>query len=419
MFKGPDIQKGDGSLGAKSANELNIHGICFGGVLPDDGDYDTLGEVVRLLDAKDADALGLTIANDIAKKVLIRYHINEYFRLNPNGQLWIMIVAQDTTQTDMVNPANDYVKKLINDSGKKIKSFGTVLNPSAAYVEALSGGVATDVLTAIPMAQTLVDEFAGQNIYIDMALIEGRHMNGTFAQTNFRTLASANARCVVGQDKDVADLDALFEFHAGVGTYLGSHGVRRPEEDEGSITSENNPRPGQSTMPISDTATGAWVNPALSSGTLVKDLTPNQVALLKTNAYLFADVYPEFPGVYWSGSHACTLLSSDFAFGVNTRVWNYAARIVTQKLTPKFNSKVATDDAGNIATTTASGWQEDINEGPNGLKSMVTDEIVTKAETFINPAQNIYEEGEFEVEMTIKPYGYARSIKGKLSFTNK
>lgn len=417
MFKGPVISKGDGTLGAKAANTDNVFGLVMGGVTVAVL-YPTLGVSVKLLQPKDADAYGLTAAYDTANKVLVRYHINEFFRINPNGTLWVMLVAQTITMANMVNVANNYLFKLINDSGKTIRGAGVVRNPATGYTPTLSGGFDNDVLIAVPLAQALTDQFALQNVYIDQIIIEGRQINGAIASiSNLRNLASPNVSVVGAQDKDVAALDALFANTAAVGTLLGSIGVRRTEEDWGSLNSENNPSLGKATMPINDLGLGFFKNTALSSGVLVSTLTPNEVALLRTNAIIFADNYPDSTDIFFSGSHACTVLTSDYAFGVNTRVWNKGARIATKKIIPKFNSKVETDDAGNIATTTASEWQADINNSADGLGSMVTGRNCLKSAVYINPAQNIYSTSTLDVSMTIKPYGYARDITGKLSFS--
>lgn len=171
-------------------------------------------------------------------------------------------------------------------------------------------------------------------------------------------------------------------------------------------------------MPVQDAGNGLFVRPALSSGALCSTLTANQVALLKTNAYLFVDNYPDSSDMFWSGSHACTSLTSDFAYGVNTRVWNRAARIATKKIIPKYNSKVATEEGtGYIATATAKEWEQDINSTSTGLGSMVAEGTSLKSEVYINPAQDIYGTSSLEVKMTVRPWGYARDITGTLGFS--
>ena len=350
MFKGPNIVKSDGSTGATSGNAENIEAIVAGGVTT--AGYAALGVSQKLTQASDADTLGFTAAYDSANKVLVRYHIDEFFTLNPNGVLWIMLVAQGTTLAAMCDKANAFAQKLINDSGKTIKNFGVVLNPASGYTPTLTNGIDADVTAAVTKAQDLITTFAGLNVFIDMAVIEGRQLNGASGSyKDMRTMASPNVHVAVLQDADVAALDALFAKHAAVGTVLAGLGVRRVSEDLGSVNSVNNPNQGAASMPINDAASGRWLNPGISSGALMKNLTPADIQSLLDKGYIFADSYPEFDGVYFCKSSACTALVSDFAYGVNTRVWNKCARIAVKKITPRINSKIALT-GGKIAATT-------------------------------------------------------------------
>jgi hypothetical protein len=416
MFKGPAIQKLDGALGAKAQSEDNIMGLCLGGVVTTG--YPTLGTVVKLIQPTDADTLGFTAASDASNKVLIRYHIDEFFRRNPNGVLWLQVVAQGTTMTNMCDKANAYVKKIMTESLKKIKSFGVVLNPATGYTPTNLNGLDGDTITAITKAQELVDDFATQNVFIDEIFIEGRGVNGAISGIkNLRTMASANVQVVILQDPDVAALDALFAKYASVGTVLGDHGIRRPEEDLGSLQTENNPDKSVNDYPIDSITAGRYLKIGISSGVQMKDLTPTEIALLKTNGYVFADTYPEYNGVYLSGSPTCTALTSDFAWSPNVRVWNKAARLAVKKLTPKINSTVETDGAGKLKSTTVTSWQLDVNNTRDGLGSLVSDRYCLKTACFIDPNQNVYTNNQVVVGMTVKPYGYAREITGKLGFS--
>src|SRR3990172_7937964 len=99
MFTGPTIIKGDGALGAKGASDDNIHGLVMAGLTT--VSYPVLGVSKKLIQASDADAHGFNAAYDAANKILVRYHIDEFFRLNPSGVLWVMVVAQTTTLAQM------------------------------------------------------------------------------------------------------------------------------------------------------------------------------------------------------------------------------------------------------------------------------------------------------------------------------
>lgn len=429
MFTGPQIIKGDGALGARAASDDNILGLVISAPLPtlgggggsdstaDDDYYTTYGTSVKLIQASDADALGLDASYDANKSVLVRYHIDEFFRLNPQGTLWLMLVAQTVTLAQMCDKVNAYVQKLVSDSDKKVKTIGVVRNPANGYTPTITDGIDVDVTNAVVKAQALVDAWRVNNIFVDMIVIEGRSMSLTASQwINLRSLLCANIHVCALQDNDIANLDAAFAGHAAVGTVLGGIGVRRVEEDLGSVNAENNPDSGAANFPINNAADGLWINPGISSGKLMKDMTAPEVALLKTNGFVFADSYPEYPGVYFSGSPACTDLSSDYAYGVNTRVWNKGARKAVFKLTPKFNSKVQLI-GGKIKATTIFSWESDVNNSNDGLGSLVSDGYCTKAKTSIDPNQDVFGTSKVVVKMSITPYGYSRVIEGELGFS--
>lgn len=423
MFPGPNIQKAAGSLGARAASEQNIHGLVCGGPLPGTGTYTVLGTTVVLIQASDADAMGITAAYDAANKVLVRYHIEEYFRINPNGKLFLQLVsrkvlAAGTKLVDMVDITKTVgVKKLVDDSNKKVKSIGIVLNPDATYVSTLLTGIDKDVTDAIPMAQQLVESYLLLNCYIDHIVIEGREVNGTLGTiVDLRTKNSANVHVCILQDKDVGNLDALYAKHAAVGTVLGHIGIRRVEEDYGSVNVKDNPDKSVESFPLSDGI--KWLNVAISSGALVSTLTAAENQVLRDNAFIFADDYPEWDGHYLSSSAACTTLTSDFAYGNRMRVWNAGARIVTKKFIPLYNSNFDTTDGGKISPIVASEWETMINNPRTGLGSLAAENHCQKTSVFIDPEQDIDpNSANVEIGMEIKVFNTVRSISGTLKLT--
>lgn len=416
MFGGATIIKSDGNLGARAASEENILGLIGGGVAT--ADY-VLGDVKKLIQASDADALGITAAYDINNAILVRYHINEFFRLNPNGELWLCLVAQATSMATMCGSSNSSaLNKVIVGSNKKVKNVGVVLNPLTGYTPTLTDGLDADVVAAVTAAQAVVSTWAALNVFIDTVVVEGRQVNGTISSIkNLRSLSAPNCAVCILQDADVAALDALYAKHAAVGTVLGGIGARAVHEDLGSIDAVARPNKSAANFSIVDSVNALWINPAISSGTLVKNLTSAEVGVLKTNGFIWADSYPEYDGVFFSGSPACTLGTSDFAYFVNTRVWNKGARIATKKLTPYFNSQIETTDDGKISSSTASGWQAEINNSKNGLSVLVVEKNAMKASVYIDPNQTVYTGSNVKVKMSIKPYAYARTIEGELGFS--
>lgn len=413
MFRGPIINKKNGNLSAITNTADNVCGLIAGGVVTTN--YPTLGVAKKLIQATDADALGLNMAYDLTNTVQVRYHIDEFFRINPKGVLWIMLVAKGTSMTNMCDKANQYVKKLINDSGKTIKNVGVVLNPLSNYTPTLTTGIDADVLTAVPKAQQLVDEFQTQNVFIETILIEGREANGAISSMkDFRTMASENVQVTILQDGDQAALKTEYAKTAAVGAVLGSIGVRLCWEDLGALQVVNSPDQTNPDYPIDSLADGRFQKICISSGVEVNTLTAPEIKYLMDSGYIFADQYPEYPGIFLSGSPTCTDINSDFSYSTNVRVWCKAARIAVQKLTPKFNSTVKRDAAGKIKNTTIVSWQESVNNTRDGIGRMVIDEMCDASACFIDPNQDVRVNG-LTVAITVQPFDYAREITGNIS----
>lgn len=125
--------KATGGLGRTNPSTDGYAGLIAGGVTVA-GKYDTLGTVVKLIQASDADVYGFTAALDSNEGMLLRYHIDEFFRIAPNGTLFVMVVDRATTQASMANKTADFIAKMAKDTTVvkgNLRFVATVLNPPA------------------------------------------------------------------------------------------------------------------------------------------------------------------------------------------------------------------------------------------------------------------------------------------------
>lgn len=137
MFKGPQINKLGGNLGGRDNNTDKTFALIAGGVAV--LNKYALGDIIELLQPSDADAYGLTSAYDSANKVLVRYHIDEFFNYCPDGTLFVMLVPQGTTMASMcdvtgvnIGPVGHGALKammIAEATRREIKKVGVVLNP--------------------------------------------------------------------------------------------------------------------------------------------------------------------------------------------------------------------------------------------------------------------------------------------------
>ena len=193
------VTKKTGGLGRRTPSEDNVSGIMTTGIAVVGGLQ--LDTNYVLLSIDDAIALGIDADYDDTNSVLLYYHISEFFRMNPDGELHLRVAAQTQSLTDMANKANAHAKALLSATGGKIKQLAIIRNPLTSYVPVLTGGLDGDVLTAIPLAQALYVE---ENVSFKrpcQMIIEGRSFNGTVAAaTDLRSLSAENVSVTIGAD---------------------------------------------------------------------------------------------------------------------------------------------------------------------------------------------------------------------------
>lgn len=413
--KGISIIKKQGGLGRREPNTDSTFGIIFGGVAASGLSLDTPAKLIQI---SDAEALGIDADYDSTNNVLVYHHISEFFRLAPNGTLYIMLTVQGTTLTEMVDKDEELLKKLIlsDVANREIKYCGVVMNPASDYVETLSGGLDADVLSAVPKAQELLDSLRADNILVDGIVIEGVHFNGTAADaTDLRSLASENVNVVIAQEPGVYDIDS---YSAAVGSVLGMAAARKVSENWGSVDIINKPdtKKGSPNYPLTDAANALWLSANLSSGLPVSDYSNTDLAALKAKGYIIAAAYENYPYIYLNGGMTCTAISSDFYSAERNRVWNKAARYVIAALTPKINSKVKIDaGTGYIAPVTIANWEAVTNAE---VSKLLADDDVSAVSVSINPEQNVLGGSPIVVQIAVTPDGIAEQIVGEIGLVN-
>lgn len=402
------IIKGQGGIGRLAPNEDNIRGLVMNA-----GATAPVGLALNtpklLLTLKDAEDIGINKAYDTANTVLCWYHIKEFFAESPSGKLWIYLVAQTTTLTQMADGTAATpcpVKKLALATNGEIKQYGIARNPDTNYMPIISNGVDADVVDCIPKAQILMDDLFAMHMPSDI-VIEGRSFsNGTGALIDFRNLDSANVRVVLAQDLDVAPsgANAVIKAHAAVGTFLGTSSKAKVSDNVGWVQKYN----------VSSIAYGRWLNVGLSSNTAINTLTSADLDTLNTKGCIFVRKFVGESGAYWNDSHSCISITSDYAFMENVLVINKAVRGVYTALLPKVNSPVKVNASGQLSSEVIASFE---SSGMRPLDNMEINEEVSAKDIYIDPNQNIIQQSKLNIKIAIVPIGTARTIEATIGYT--
>lgn len=372
--------------------------------------------VYKLYSVKGAENIGLDAAYDIANDVLVYYHISEFFRMNPTGELHIMLVAQGTTLAAMVDKDNNYLKKVLRDGAGRIRKAGVVLNPASGYTPTLSGGLDEDVLDAIPIAQELADDEYTAGRPINNIVIEGREFNGTVGDaTDLKAINGGPYRdvsIVIAQDFATASLDALFAKTAAVGTYLGAATNKTASQSFAQPIDQFN---------LTDVAAGRFLSSYLSNGNPISNLADADIEALSEKGYIFGRTFPNYDGVYFNQSHVCAPATDDYNASELRDVMNRAVRIVRPVMIPYVNSTDFVVENGRIVKRQTKMIEAEIRQALTAMQNDYSSVPVVVVDPEFDDSGVAYpsflSDSTLRVIIGIVPKGKAEVIVVSIGFT--
>jgi hypothetical protein len=403
------ITKSNGNLGRRQPSDDMKSGMIMQGVAVTGGaqlSTSVASNIYELNSVADAEDIGLDAAYDTTNVILVHHHISEYFRMNPSGTIFLMLVADTVTLTQMLDNTLNYAKKLLTLSEGKIKMLSASLNPASGYTPTLTTGLDADVITAIAKAQALAAAEYTAHRPVNI-IIEGRNFNGTAtAAVNLRAQAARDVSVVIAADPVISASNARHNTYAAIGTILGTFSLAKVHENIGWPEKFN----------LQDKATPAFLSAGVSSNKLTRTYSDADIDILNTKGYIFCQSIPDLVGVYFNDSHTCTLITDDYAYMENNRTINKATRLARALIVPKLNSPLKVDPtAGTLSPDTSKAFEA---LGNKSLDGMLQDGEISGRTVYVDPEQDVLATSNLEMEMEVTPMGVGRTINVKLGFKN-
>ena len=423
MSKGINQYRTNNGLGKISTDDRKFTGMVMGGVAASGGVQ--LNTVYELNNLNDAAALKITPAYDTTNTTLVYYHIKEFFRLSPSGKLYIMLVSQSTTLTDICDVTTTYgVLALANDAKckGKLRYIGVALNPASGYTPTITNGINSDVIAvasdvysgAVVKAQALAVRVFGQ-YKPGRIFIEARDFTGVVGDLIDATASASNqVQLVIAADNDVSAANALYNGHAAVGTALGLRSNLQIHQQISYVALGN----------LQDPATGNWVNPGLSSNTLLSAFsqgywenntyTDGDMDTIQAKGFIGPETYTDYAGVFFACDITACATTDDYNLGPNGLVVNEAARVVYLYMVPNLGIDLNVTSTGLLDPLLVATWQGEITKA-------LTDNLsgnVSAIKAVIDPNQNVVSTDTVTVQIVITPKGYANTITIPIGLTN-
>lgn len=321
-----------------------------------------------------------------------------YLEAGNGSELWIMIVVNTVTMTQMADLNNDYATKLLNAAKGAIRLLGITRTPDSSYVPVYAGDVDGDVLTAMQKAQALANEYTAMFQPLRV-VVEGRAFQGDFSE--LQDLHQFNYNRVMGVLSDTET--GMGNLTAAVGLVLGVAASVSVQRNLGRVR--------RGPLQISE----AYLSDGSNLDNMFNPANIGKVNTVYNKGWLSFRKYEGRTGWYFTDDLMACPLSDDFYSLANGRVIDKACIITNNVYVEDVLDDIEVDSqTGGIAPAIVKTYQTRIE---NAVRELMAGEI-SSFKAIIDPLQNILVSSEFKISLRIVPKGYNRVIAVDLALAN-
>lgn len=383
-FEGVIFNKGQFGLDRTNASTDGVMAII---VFSPEVANDAFNRAIKTIQPSDLDEAGFDEAYDANNSILLRHHVEEFYRLAPLGTLYVIPTDQPTAVEFFATAAAKAIFREFTD----IKRVAFAYNANV---------IDLDLTAELNAAQLFINDLVEDHIKLDGVYLEGRNMG--LGAVNLRELTCGNCSTVIAQDKNTAAIIPAYANYAAVGSVLGMRAARKVNENLGSVDVVNKPnsKKGNISFPLTDELRDLWLDANLSDGTPVSSLTKVQRKKLTDYGYIYAASFQGFAGFYFSGEPTAIELASDYFTGENNGVWNKAARGIRTALLPKVRGWFKRNpDTGALGVTAITNLE---NLAKKPLDQMVANEEASGYELRIPVGQSPNDQTPLKVFTSVR-----------------
>ena len=417
-LKGVNIQRGTIGAsviqGADAITGLLATGVAVEADVANGISGIALGQTVKLTSLTDAEAYGINEAYDSTNSLSVYRHVSEFYRICPNGTLYLMLYSGNMEAAF----AEEYAKKLIVDANGEIRILGIANTPTEEATEYLNG-FPEDVFGSIQLGQQLYD-WAFSTFRPCQVILEGRDFNVANAASaldlrnitiNDQVLEAFKVSVCIAQDWKFADeLDLIRKKMADLGTMLGSIAKKAVNENIGEVEGGN----------LVDVTNNKWLVAGLSNHQTVAGWD-SQLEALDSKGYVFAISYTGIAGYYWNNDHTCTPIKKDKEGYFNEYTISYgrthdkAVRDLRTCLLPKVKSTQPVDpNTGKLPQALVTYFERLADD--DVFNTMAAEGLITAGKTTVDPNSDLLiSPRELKVSFVLVPTGQIDEIKGTIN----
>ena len=367
-------------LGTPATGEDFISGMLFYGA--------SSNVSVNCLSIDDANAAGLTASTSTSAATytdVVNYHIAEFFRGNPTGNLFVQTITSGSSLSYA-----EIVDLQLSTNGK-LRQVGIYeqISFSGISLAAMQAQINTCITNDMPLEVLYQPDFSG--------------VTNLTTLTDLSSMLYPNVTVCVGQDGAAlgASLFTVLGKSIGImGIALGSVSKSKVSESIAWVANNN-------------VASVELDTPAFANGQLFNTVSSNLVSNIDAKQYLFLRTFPMISGTYFNNDYTSNVVTSDYSSIHLNRVIHKAARSVKAALLPSLASPIFFNADGTIAINSAVFFKRECD---GAMETMQSNGEISQFKTILNVKQNVLATKTLNLTLQIIPVGCANTITVNLGF---
>jgi len=354
---------------------------------------------------------GAHIAATIVQNVIVgvasqlavyHYHIDRYFKVKPDGSLYIGIF--DTSEAGDFN----VIDNIVTYSEGSMVQLG-IWDSTQPFD-----------LTILTKIQSRIDGLSAQHkllsavVYAaDIKALTSPLADLAGANYNLATLSNKNVSAIIDNDGNGLGLDLFYEHGKSItslGACIGCISEAAISEDIGNPISRFNPDDGSEydTLMFGD-------------GTMFNTVSTSQLNALNNNRYIFLSKIPNTTGSYYSDDHTAIAYTNDYAWIHSNRVIDRVVKDSFVALVPVLKSRLKLNTDGTLTAQTIAHL---ISIEGEVIKPLIaSDDLAGDADNFdaskwvlVSPTQKPNVTNKLVIGVKLAANGIAHSIEVPIGY---
>ena len=345
------------------------------------------GKTYKVYSVKGLESLGVTADNNKRLHELVVQFYNEALEGTP-----LLIAGFESTKTfaALCDKDTGPLRPLLQALKGEVR--GVVL--AGIGKGTAETGLNKDVFAAIPKAQALA-EYAATEMYAPVFIaLEGAGYTDAAALKDLSKEAN-NRVCIV-----IGDLKASSN-NAAMGTFAGRIAVSPVQRNIGKV------------------AEGALAPIEMFVGVKSVESAQDDITTIYDKGYICPRTYVGKSGYFWTDDRMACVGTDDYAHLTALRTADKAARIAYQSMLNNMLSEIECNADGTMDSAVVKSWQASVE---NAIDAAITSagELSQDAgrgcRCHIDESQNVVATSTVTMSLSIRPFGYARTIIVNLGF---